>query len=185
MSRQPDLGRIRKVYSHQQSLAQCRQWLNRSLPHAERFSASSNAEAARIAALEPDSAAAIAPEVAAELYGLPILERNIEDEPDNTTRFLVVGNQAVGQTGTDKTSLLISTRNSPGALYQTLEPLARYGISMSKIESRPSRRGTWDYVFFVDVEGHRLDETLALALAELEKNVLMLKVLGSYPCGIV
>ena len=183
MGKQPDLARIRKVYSHQQSLAQCRQWLNRSLPGVERFSASSNAEAARLAALEEGSAA-IAGEVAAELYGLQILQRNIEDEPDNTTRFLVVGRLAVGRTGADKTSLLISTRNSPGALYNTLEPLARLGISMSKIESRPSRRGTWDYVFFIDVEGHRLDQPLAQALAELEKNVLMLKVLGSYPCGI-
>jgi len=183
MGKQPDLGKIRKVYSHQQSLAQCRQWLNRFLPHAERFSASSNAEAARLAALEPDSAA-IAGEVAAELYGLGILERNIEDEPDNTTRFLVVGRQAVGPTGADKTSLLISTRNSPGALHQTLEPLARHGISMSKIESRPSRKGTWDYVFFIDVEGHSQDVPLAQALKELQKEVLMLKVLGSYPRSI-
>jgi chorismate mutase/prephenate dehydratase len=183
MGRQADLAKIRKVYSHQQSLAQCRQWLDRALPHAERFSASSNAEAARLAAQEPDSAA-IAGEVAAELYGLDLLERNIEDEPDNTTRFLVVGRQAVGPTGADKTSLLISTRNSPGALYQTLEPLARHGISMSKIESRPSRRGTWDYVFFIDVEGHRQDGALAQALQELEGNVLMLKILGSYPRGI-
>ena len=183
MGKQQDLRAVRKVFSHQQSLAQCRQWLDRCLPHAERFSASSNAEAARLAALDPDSAA-IAGEVAAELYGLTILERNIEDEPDNTTRFLVVGRQAVGPTGLDKTSLLVSTRNSPGALYQTLEPFARYGISMSKIESRPSRRGAWDYVFFIDVEGHAQDEALAQALPELAKNVSMLKVLGSYPCGI-
>lgn len=183
LSKQEDLAKIRKVYSHQQSLAQCRQWLNRSLSHAGRFSASSNAEAARLAALEPDSAA-IAGEVAAELYGLNIVERNIEDEPDNTTRFLVIGRHAVGPTGSDKTSMLISTRNSPGALYNTLEPFARYSISMSKIESRPSRRGAWDYVFFIDIEGHAQDENVGLALKELEQNVSMLRLLGSYPRSI-
>jgi chorismate mutase/prephenate dehydratase len=183
MGRQQDLGGIRKVFSHQQSLAQCRQWLDRFLPNAERISVSSNAEAARLAASDPESAA-IAGEVAAELYGLHILESNIEDEPDNTTRFLIIGRHPVGSTGADKTSLLISTRNSPGALYNTLEPFARFSISMSKIESRPSRRGAWDYVFFIDVEGHRQDEALAQALKELEKNVLMMKVLGSYPRGV-
>lgn len=183
MGKQEGMGHIRKVYSHQQSLAQCRQWLDRFLPNVERISVSSNAEAARLAASQPD-ATAIAGEVAAELYELKIIEGNIEDEPDNTTRFLVVGKQAVGPTGLDKTSLLITTRNLPGALYQTLEPFARFSISMSKIESRPSRRGVWDYVFFVDVEGHRQDDRLSQALAELEKNVLMLKVLGSYPRAI-
>ncbi len=183
MGKRQDFAQIRRVFSHQQSLAQCRQWLDRFMPHAERVSVSSNAEAARLAALEADSAA-IAGEVAAELYGLAILERCIEDEPDNTTRFLVVGKQAVGPTGADKTSLLISTRNSPGALHKVLEPFARHGISMSKIESRPSRRGAWDYVFFIDVEGHVQDEALAQALKELGEDVLMLKVLGSYPRGI-
>ncbi len=174
---------IKRVYSHQQSLAQCRQWLNTSLPNVERISVSSNAEAARLADSE-EGCAAIAGEVAAELYGLNLLERNIEDEPDNTTRFLVIGRQAVGPTGIDKTSLLISTHNCPGALYNTLEPFARYSISMTKIESRPSRRGAWDYVFFIDVEGHQQDEPLANALDALEKNVLMLKLLGSYPKGV-
>ncbi len=180
MGRQVDQAGIRRVFSHQQSLAQCRQWLNRSLPNAERISVSSNAEAARLAAADPDGAA-IAGEMAAELYGLNILARNIEDEPDNTTRFVVVGRHPVGQTGADKTSLLIFTPNHPGALYNTLEPFARHRLSMTKIESRPSRRGAWDYVFFIDVEGHRLDQDLAEALQEVEKNVLMLKVLGSYP----
>ncbi len=183
MSKEKNLADIDRVYSHQQSLAQCRQWLNGTLPQAARFSASSNAEAARLASQESNSGA-IAGEVAAELYGLNILERNIEDEPDNTTRFLVIGRQTVGPTGLDKTTLLISTHNSPGALYNTLEPFARYSISMSKIESRPSRRGVWDYVFFIDVEGHQQDESLAKAIQALEKNVLMLKLLGSYPRGI-
>jgi chorismate mutase/prephenate dehydratase len=171
---------ISEVLAHQQSLAQCREWLDRYLPGVRRTAVSSNAEAARIAAGRPE-AAAIAGEVAAELYGLSILERNIEDEPDNTTRFLVVGRNPVGRTGSDKSTLLLATRNYPGALYQMLEPFARHGLSMSKIESRPSRRGTWDYVFFVDVEGHREDPQVGEALRELEQNVTMLKVLGSYP----
>jgi len=115
---------------------------------------------------------------------MDILERNIEDEPDNTTRFLVIGRNPVGPTGSDKTSLLVSTRNYPGALYNTLEPFARFQISMTKIESRPSRRGTWDYVFFIDVEGHRQDAPVAQALAALEQDVTMLKILGSYPRAI-
>jgi chorismate mutase/prephenate dehydratase len=180
MGKAVELKTVRNVFSHQQSLAQCREWLDRYLPEANRIAVSSNAEAARLAAGKPD-AAAIAGEVAAELYGLAILERNIEDEPDNTTRFLVIGRNPVARTGTDKTSLLLATRNYPGALYGLLEPFARHGISMSKIESRPSRRGTWDYVFFVDVEGHRDDSAVAAALAELEQRVTMLKILGSYP----
>lgn len=180
MGKALSLGEIRTVFSHQQSLAQCREWLDRYLPHAQRRPVSSNAEAARLASIEAGTAA-IAGEVAAELYGLDVLERNIEDEPDNTTRFLVIGRNAVGRTGTDKTSLLLATRNYPGALYGVLEPFAHHGISMSKIESRPSRRGTWDYVFFVDLEGHRDDPAVAESLAELEPKVTMLKILGSYP----
>jgi len=178
-----DLAGIREVFSHQQSLAQCRGWLDRQLPGVRRTAVSSNAEAARLAAETP-GCAAIAGEVAAELYGLGILARNIEDEPDNTTRFLVIGRNPVNRTGQDKTSLLLTTRNDPGALYGVLEPFARHGISMSKIESRPSRRGAWDYVFFVDVEGHRDDPTLAGALAELERKTTLLKILGSYPKAV-
>lgn len=180
MSRMPQLAEVREVFSHQQSLAQCRGWLDRYLPGVRRTAISSNAEAARLAATAPHSAA-IAGEVAAEIYSLDILERNIEDEPDNATRFLVIGRTPVGPTGNDKTSLLLSTRNHPGALYSVLEPFARHGISMTKIESRPSRRVAWDYVFFIDVEGHREDPSLAEALEELERHVTMLKILGSYP----
>ncbi|WP_045224311.1 prephenate dehydratase [Methyloterricola oryzae] len=183
LSRLDDFTLVRKVYSHQQSLAQCRAWLDRYLPGAERIAVSSNAEAAHLASGTPDSAA-IAGEVAAGLYDLGILERNIEDDPNNTTRFLVIGRNPVGPTGCDKTSLLVSTRNYPGALYNTLEPFARFQLSMSKIESRPSRRGAWDYVFFIDVEGHRDDHPLAEALKELEKDVSMLKILGSYPRAV-
>lgn len=183
MSRAGDLESVARVFSHQQSLAQCRKWLDRFMPRAERVSVSSNAEAARLASLEP-AAAAIAGEVAAELYGLDILERTIEDESDNTTRFLIVGHQTVGPTGQDKTSLLLSTRNHPGALHGILEPFARYGLSMSKIESRPSRKGLWDYVFFIDVEGHRGDEKLSQALEELQKIATLFRILGSYPRAV-
>lgn len=180
MSTAGGLEEIDELFSHQQSLAQCREWLDRFLPAAPRTSVSSNAEAARRAAHTPRTAA-IAGEVAAELYGLRIIERNIEDEPDNTTRFLVIGRTPVGPTGGDKTSLLLAIQNDPGALYGVLEPFARHGISMSKIESRPSRRAAWDYVFFVDVEGHRDDAPVAKALGELKQRVTLLKILGSYP----
>lgn len=175
---------VQVIFSHQQSLAQCRGWLDRFLPNASRTAVASNAEAARLAAATPGTAA-IAGEVAAELYGLNILERNIEDEVDNTTRFLVIGRNPVGPTGRDKTSLLIAIQNDPGALYSVLEPFARHAISMTKIESRPSRRAAWDYVFFVDVEGHHSDPALVSALAELQQHVTMLKVLGSYPRAFV
>lgn len=185
MSTAADLGSITHVYSHQQSLAQCREWLDANLPHADRVAVSSNAEAA-LRVKQETGVAAIAGETAAEIYGLNVLASNIEDQPDNTTRFLVIGRQLVGRSGSDKTSLLVSTHNRPGALYGLLEPLARHGISMTRIESRPSRRGMlWDYVFFVDIEGHVQDEAVATALKELEGNALILKVLGSYPNAIL
>lgn len=184
LSKQTGLDSIKEVFSHQQSLAQCRGWLDRFLPGIRRTSVSSNAEAARLVAIMPNSAA-IAGEVAAPVYDLNVLEKSIEDEPENTTRFLVVGNQAPASTGEDKTSLLLSMGNRPGALYDILEPFARYDISMTKIESRPSRRGMWDYVFFIDIEGHRDDPTVRQALASLGKTVNVLKILGSYPRAVL
>ncbi len=184
LSNLSELSEIKEVYSHQQSLAQCREWLNRFLPNAKRTSVSSNAEAARLVANMPHSAA-IASEVAAGLYKLNIIENNIEDEPDNTTRFLVIGKQGVSNTGSDKTSLLVSTGNQSGALYRILEPFDHYGISMTKIESRPSRRGTWDYVFFIDIEGHREQPKVIQALELLQKSASIFKVLGSYPRAIL
>ena len=145
---------------------------------------SSNAKAARLAALE-EGAAAIAGDSAAEIYGLKILVSNIEDEPDNTTRFLVIGRHSVAPSGNDKTSLLLSTPNKPGALHKLLDAFARHGISMTRIESRPSRRTMWDYVFFVDIEGHQKDESVARALEELRKETSMVKVLGSYPKAVL
>jgi chorismate mutase/prephenate dehydratase len=172
------------VYSHQQSLAQCRGWLDRYLPHAERIAVGSNAEAARLAVADPDSAA-IAGEAAAEIYGLAFLARNIEDEPGNTTRFLVIGEPQVPPSGDDKTSLLLAIPNRAGGLHRLLAPLAEFGISMSKIESRPSRRGIWDYVFFVDVEGHQQDQQVAQALAALRERASLYNVLGSYPRAVL
>ncbi len=178
------LEAVQRVYSHQQSLAQCRGWLDRNLPQAERIAVGSNAEAARLAHDEPDSAA-IAGEAAADIYQIAFLARNIEDEPGNTTRFLVVGRQQVTPSGDDKTSLLLAVPNRAGGLYQLLAPMADHRISMTKIESRPSRRGMWDYVFFIDVEGHRADAPVADALAALEQQASLFRVLGSYPRAVL
>jgi chorismate mutase/prephenate dehydratase len=180
----PDLSRLEVVYSHQQSLAQCRGWLDRHLPLVERVAVGSNAEAARLAQ-QREHAAAIAGATAAEIYGLQVLAPNIEDEPGNTTRFLVIGSQAVPPSGNDKTSLLVSTRNEAGGLHRLLAPLAEHGISMTRIESRPSRRGNWDYVFFIDINGHRDDAQVAPALAALQQQAGMFKELGSYPRAVI
>ncbi|HEY5603301.1 MAG TPA: prephenate dehydratase [Gammaproteobacteria bacterium] len=184
MSNVSDAGKITRVYSHQQSLAQCREWLDENMSGVERIAVSSNAKAARIAKDEP-GAAAIAGDIAAAIYGLTILRNNIEDWPDNTTRFLIIGRQETPPSGADKTSLLVSTMNKPGALHRLLNPLAANNISMSRIESRPSRMTMWDYVFFIDIEGHKKDQQVAVALAELEKEAAMLKILGSYPKAVM
>lgn len=178
------LAQITEVFSHQQSLAQCRQWLDKHIPHARFTAVSSNAEAARLASVNKQ-AVAIAGVVAAEVYNLPIIEKNIEDEPNNTTRFIVIGQQTSSPTGKDKTSLLLSTGNQPGALYKALEPFAKFGIGMVNIESRPSRQGLWEYVFFIDIEGHSEDQNVTGALEILKSNVNMLKLLGSYPKAVL
>lgn len=177
------LDRITKVYSHAQSLAQCVQWLARHLPAVPRIAVASNAEAARLAAAEPGTAA-IAGENAGAIYGLATLAPHIEDEPNNTTRFWVLGRQKIGRSGTDATSLVMSCPNRPGAVVELLEPLARHGVSMSRFESRPARTGLWEYLFFVDVVGHRDDPPVAAALAELATKAPFLKLLGSYPAAL-
>lgn len=179
-----DISKVTKVYGHQQALAQCREWLDEELKNVARVAVSSNAKAASLAC-EDEGAAAIASAAAAEIYGLKVLAANIEDEPDNTTRFLIIGKKSPGISGKDKTSLLLSTSNRPGALARLLVPLADAGISMTRIESRPSRRGMWDYVFFVDIEGHVADPKVAAALDMLRKEAAMLKVLGSYPVAVL
>ncbi len=180
LSRSSQLKAIQRLYSHQQSLSQCRAWLDRHLPDVPRLSVGSNAEAARLAAEDP-KAGAIASGAAAEIYGLRILAERIEDEPLNTTRFLVIGREDARPSGQDKTSLLLSCRNEAGGLYQLLSPLAEHQINMTSIESRPSRRGIWEYVFFVDVLGHREDGPLGKALEALSKRASLFKILGSYP----
>lgn len=180
LSRCGALHEVREVYAHQQGLAQCRDWFMRHLPHVQLVSVSSNAEGARRASLTSGTAA-IAGEKAAQLYGLSILYRNIQDDPDNTTRFWVLGHQKNSAAGNDKTSLLITVLNRPGILYQALEPFARHGIDMISIQSRPSRKSQWDYVFFIDVKGHCERPELAAALKELSEKVARVKVLGSYP----
>ena len=184
LSRNNDLTAIRKIVSHQQSLAQCRHWLESHMPGIETVSVSSNAEAARLAS-EDDAIAAIAGITAAEIYKLDTLARNIEDNPDNTTRFLVIGKLEPQPTGKDKTSLLMTTRNQSGALSNLLMPLARHNVSMTRIESRPSRTGLWEYIFFVDIEGHKDDENVVKALAEMQQEAAFLKWLGSYPRAIL
>jgi chorismate mutase/prephenate dehydratase len=186
VGRMTSLETVQRVCAHQQSLAQCRQWLDQHLPEAERIAVSSNAEGARRARDELGTAA-IGPQAAAELYGLNVLVAEIEDRPDNTTRFLVVGNKTFQPSGDDKTTLLVSAgkTDAPGALYQLLQPLAMNAISMTRIESRPSRRRKWDYVFFIDIEGHAEDAKVAPALADLKKRASLFRVLGSYPKSIL
>ncbi len=178
-----ELDGLRRVYSHQQSFAQCRRWLDEHLPRIEKVALSSNGEAARRAAMEPNTAA-IAGETAASAYGLRVIAKNVEDEPDNTTRFLVIGKRSVPASGVDKTSLLISAKNQPGALFRLLKPFAERNISMTRIESRPARRGRWEYVFFVDVDGHTEDPEVRAALDELEDTAGMVRVLGAYPKAV-
>ena len=175
---------IQRVFSHGQSLAQCHEWLNANLPHAERVAVASNAEAARRSSLEPFSAA-VAGEMAAEHYKLTILSSNIEDEPNNTTRFLVLGNYEPKATGKDKTSLVLSAANRAGAVYEMLTPFAQRGVSMSKFESRPSKVAVWDYLFFIDIDGHQSDANVAEALVELRRIAGYVKVLGSYPVAVI
>ena len=179
-----DRAGMQRVYSHPQSLAQCHEWLNQNLPGVPQVPVASNAEAARLAA-DDAGAAAIAGETAAEIYGLNLLAQNIEDEPNNTTRFLVLGSHDALPSGKDKTSLVLSAPNRPGAMYALLGPFARNGVSMTKLESRPSGNDLWDYVFYVDVEGHCQDPAVAQSIAELKNIAPLLKVLGSYPVAVL
>jgi len=179
------LAAIRKVYSHPQSLAQCHGWLAQNLPHAERVPVASNAEAAQRAAQEAGSAA-LAGLAAGERYGLAALARSIEDDPSNTTRFLALGKIDPAPSGRDRTSLVMSAENKPGAVHALLTPLAAHGVSMSRIESRPARARTalWEYLFFVDLEGHEKDANVAAALQALRAKAPFLKILGSYPMAV-
>ena len=174
----------KRVYSHAQSLAQCNGWLNRNLPGAARLPVASNAEAARLAAKDK-SAVAIAGEGAAARYKLKVFRRGIEDDPNNTTRFIVLGQVDAAPTGRDRTSIVMSAENKPGSIHALLSPIAANGVSMSRIESRPAkaRSARWEYVFFVDLEGHQADAGVAAAIAELRQRAPFFKLLGSYPAA--
>jgi chorismate mutase/prephenate dehydratase len=178
------LNQIERVYSHEQSLSQCKGWLRDNLPGVELIAVGSNSEAARRVRNAPE-AAAIAGRSAADVYGLPVLFADIEDEPDNTTRFLVIGRQIFSPSGQDKTSLLLTGHEGPGSLYALLKPFQEHGVNMSRIQSRPSRHGKWAYAFFVDLEGHAEDENIKSALDDLEKVSKLSRVLGSYPRAIL
>jgi chorismate mutase/prephenate dehydratase len=184
LSRTGRIEDIERVYSHPMSLAQCGGWLRQNLPKAEKIAVSSNAEAAR-RARNADDAAAIAGETAAHVYGLKTIAGPIEDRSDNTTRFLVLGRELFPPSGHDRTSLLVFIRDRPGALYGVLEPLARRGISMNRIESRPAHGGLWQYAFFIDVAGHVDESPLRDALAEVEESAGDVRVLGSYPVAVL
>jgi len=186
MARVTRIAGVKRVCAHAQALAQCRGWLDDQLPDVERIPVSSNAEGARRARDERGTAG-IASRAAAEIYGLNLLATEIEDRPDNTTRFLVLGRKLFGRSGVDRTSLLVSASGTDdaGALFRLLEPLAEHRVNMTRIESRPSRKRNWDYVFFIDIEGHVTDPPVAKALEALESRASLFKVLGSYPRAVL
>lgn len=175
---------ISRIYSHSQSLAQCRKWLDEHYPKAERVAVSSNSDAAKRIKSEWNSAA-IAGELACKLYGLTSLEKNIEDRPDNSTRFLIIGRDTAGPSGDDKTSIVVSMKNKPGALHSLLEPFRTNTIDLARIETRPSPSTAWNYVFFIDFKGHLDDEASQNALAEVQERASEVKILGSYPVGVL
>jgi len=185
LSKEKALKGIKRVYSHSQSLAQCNGWLGKNLPKAARIPVASNAEAAQRAAKEK-GAAAIAGVLAGERYRLNVLAASIEDSPDNTTRFLVLGQIDPAPTGKDRTSLVMSAENKPGAVHALLTPLAEHKVSMTRIESRPlrTRASLWEYFFFIDVEGHQKDAAVASAIDGLRRKAPFFKVLGSYPVAV-
>ena len=174
------LGDMGVVYSHPQAFAQCRLWLEGNLPGVALKEVGSTAEAANLASSEKDSAA-IASDVASQLYGLKIVARDIEDGGPNLTRFLVISKSSPERTGQDKTSIMFSIKDRVGALYDMLQPFKKHDINLTKVESRPSRRKAWDYFFFVDMEGHQEDANVGRALKELEKECIYVKILGAYP----
>jgi chorismate mutase/prephenate dehydratase len=171
---------IKKICAHQQALAQSRTWLDTHWPNVEREAVSSNAQAAKLAASDA-TIAAVAGDMAIDLYGLVRLSENIQDISSNTTRFLMIGKESIAPSGVDKTSVIVSTHNKPGALYKLLEPFHREQVMLTRIDTRPSRSENWAYVFFMEFEGHQDDEKIKNILNELQEQSVMLKILGSYP----
>jgi chorismate mutase/prephenate dehydratase len=183
MTASGNMEQVKTICAHSQALAQCQVWLNQNYPNIERVAVASNAEAARMAGEDP-SVAAIASEIAGKNYNLQVVKANVQDDPHNRTRFAVIGRLQTSSSGKDQTSLVLSVQNKAGAVYNLLAPLAKHGVSMTRFESRPARMGTWEYYFYVDVEGHLQDEKVANALAELKDNAAFFKVLGSYPFSL-
>lgn len=184
LSRSGRIEDIERIYAHPQSFAQTAGWLRANLPKVEKIPVSSNAEGAR-RARGSDDAAAIGGESAGHVYGLKkVIMQPIHDDKENTTRFLVIGRQIFPPSGHDRTSVLVFIHDKPGALFDVLSPFARHGISMNRIESRPSHQAKWEYAFFIDLAGHVEDEAMKKALAELETHAATVKVLGSYPVAV-
>ncbi|MGZ3236593.1 MAG: prephenate dehydratase [Burkholderiaceae bacterium] len=183
MTKSGTMDGVKRICAHSQALAQCQAWLNQHYPNIERQALASNAEAARLASEDP-TVAAIAGEMAAQTYNLLIVSAHIQDDPHNRTRFAIIGRLQTASSGKDQTSLVLSVPNKAGAVYNLLAPLAKHGVSMTRFESRPARMGTWEYYFYVDVEGHAQDEKVAKALTELQQNAAYFKVLGSYPVSL-
>ncbi len=175
-----EISKIKKVYSHPQPIAQCRIWLESNLPNAKLIEVLSTAEAAIMASKEKNTAA-IASSLAADIYGLKILAERIEDNVENFTRFLIIGKNINQKTKNDKTSIMFSVKDKVGALHNSLSPFQKYKINLTKIESRPTRKKAWEYIFFVDFQGHVDNKNVKKALMELENECTFLKVLGSYP----
>jgi chorismate mutase / prephenate dehydratase len=184
LSRSGVMENIERVYAHPQSLQQCQSWLRQNLPRAERQAVSSNAEAAR-RARNADDAAGIAGQSAAHVYGLKVVAGPLEDRPDNTTRFFVIGRELFPPCGHDRTSVLVYVKDQPGALFNVLRPLAEHGLSMNRIESRPAHQGLWRYAFFIDFEGHVEDAGVRAALDDIAEFASEVRVLGSYPCAVL
>jgi chorismate mutase/prephenate dehydratase len=183
MSKSGSMDGIKRICAHSQALAQCQVWLNQHYPNIERQAVASNGEAARLASEDP-ATAAIAGEIAGQKYNLQVVNAHIQDDPHNRTRFAVIGRLQTASSGRDQTSLVLSVPNKAGAVYNLLAPLAKHGVSMTRFESRPARMGTWEYYFYVDVEGHAQDDKVAKALAELKENAAFFKLLGSYPFSL-
>lgn len=183
MTKTGNMDGVTVVCAHSQALAQCQGWLNQHYPNIERRAVASNAEAAVLASKDA-TVAAIASEMAGEQYHLGVVQAHIQDDPNNRTRFSVIGHLQTNPSGEDRTSLVLSVPNKAGAVYKLLAPLAKHGVSMTRFESRPARIGTWDYYFYVDIEGHVHDTAVANALEELKDNAAFFKVLGSYPLSL-
>jgi len=184
LSKSSKIEDVEKIYAHPQSFAQCKNWIEKNCPNIEKINSSSNAEAALIASREKNSAA-IASEVASDIYDLNIISKNIEDNHNNSTRFLVVGDRDTQPSGRDKTSIIVSTKNNSGALYELLSPLSKNKVSMTRIESRPSKHNNWEYIFYLDLNGHIKDESIKKATDEIRKEASLYRFLGSYPAALI